>query len=92
MSVHGIRKQARAIPIRGTARELLLTLRRSQAFFGPVARLAELSGAGENAVWRALERLDYWKLVTAREAGPGAVSVRLTSRGRRVDLTDRSRR
>jgi hypothetical protein len=90
MSVHGIRP--RPAPVRGTAAKLLLVLRGNQNFCGPVSRLAELSGTGVNAVWRALEQLDYRRLVTAKGVGDGAVSVHVTALGRRWDLSGLSRR
>lgn len=69
-------------PLRGTALTLLQALRRGQAFRGPVSRLAEITGASEVALWRALMVLDRRRLVVASSDGPGLVWVAVTRVGR----------
>jgi DNA-binding IclR family transcriptional regulator len=82
MSIHDFHGKQR--PIRGTARGLLLALRKGQPYRGPVSRLAQLVGTSEAAVWRALIVLDAEKLVMAANDGPGLVWLAVTRKGRLV--------
>ena len=68
-------------PLRGTALTLLQSLRRSRNFRGSVVRLAELTGASEASLWRALVVLDTRRLVIAANDGPGSVWVSVTKAG-----------
>ena len=84
MSVNG--PQSRYQPLRGTARLLLLSLRRGQEFTGPVERLADLVGATPRRVWLALAVLADRQLVRAAAAGSGHVRVAVTRTGRAIRL------
>lgn len=84
MSVNG--PYARYAPVRGTARLLLIALRRGQEFLGPVDRLAELVDATPRRVWIALALLAERNLVRASAAGPGNVRVAVTRSGHQIRL------
>lgn len=84
MSANG--PDARFRPVRGTARGILLALRHSQSFAGPVDRLAALVGVGPNAIWRALAVLAERRMVVAHAAGEGCVTVKVTRFGREIRL------
>jgi hypothetical protein len=81
MSVNG-----RFRPVRGTARGILLALRRGQTFAGPVDRLAAIVGVAPNAIWRALAVLADRRMVIAHGAGDGCVTVKVTRFGRECRL------
>lgn len=84
MSVHG--PHGRYRPVRGTARSLLLALRDSRDFRGPVDRLAAIVGATPRAVWFALALLAERHLVLASAAGIGGVQVSVTRTGHSIRL------
>ena len=84
MSVHG--PQARFRPVRGTARGILLALRRGRPFAGSVELLAQRVGVAPNAIWRALVLLAERRMVVALGLGDGCVSVKVTRLGREVRL------
>ena len=86
------RTTKRPAAVTGTSEKLLRTLRSARHFTGPVTRLAEVASCNVLATWRALEYLDYRKLISARSAGEGIVSVHVTPLGRRFDLTPRQHR
>lgn len=78
------RRRTQYPALRGTARTLLLVLRKGQPFRGPVSRLSELVAAPEAAVWRALVALETRSLVIAANEGAGVVWVGVTKAGRSV--------
>jgi len=84
MSVNG--PDGRYRPLRGTARALLLSLRRAQDFRGPVDRLAGIVGATPRAVWLALAVLAERRLIHATSAGIGNVQLSVTRVGRNIRL------
>lgn len=84
MSANG--PDGRYRPLRGTARALLLALRRTPDFRGPVVRLAVTLGVSPRAVWLALALLAERRLIRATAAGVGAVYVSVTPVGRSIRL------
>lgn len=84
MSANG--PDARYRPLRGTARALLLALRRGQDFRGPVDRLAAILGVSPRAVWLALALLADRRLIRASSAGVGSVQLTVTRVGQAIRL------
>ena len=84
MRVNG--PDARYKPVRGTARALLLSLRRAQDFRGPVDRLAAIVGVTPRAIWLALSVLVERRLIRATSAGIGSVQVSVTRVGQSIRL------
>lgn len=84
MSVNG--PDGRYRPLRGTARALLLALRRGQDFRGPVDRLAAILGVTPRAIWLALALLAERHLIRATAAGIGGVQVSVTRVGHAIRL------
>lgn len=84
MSVNG--PQNRYKPVRGTARALLLALRRGQDYRGPVDRLAAIVGVAPRGVWLALANLAERGLIRATASGIGGVQVSVTRTGHGIRL------
>jgi DNA-binding Lrp family transcriptional regulator len=80
------RRHAQKAPVRGSARELLLLLRRRPPYTGPVERLAELVNISPARVWHALALLAERELIRATGVGVALVRVTVTRAGANTRL------